>query len=181
MTSTDFAPYTGVTNGTAQADHAVVLDALKKIDVLDITTLKIGGTTVTSSVAQLNSEPVLVFRKNVTAAQVHAGATAIVPAVAGKQFQVINILMRANGGTVSGATTVGVKEDGGAIFLSQAAAGLTVAAGWLGTVTGTPVITGITAGGLTAVANKALLAYDAGGTTATATSLDFIVTGFYTS
>jgi hypothetical protein len=88
--------------------------------------------------------------------------------------------MRANGGTVTGATTVGVKEDGGAIFLSQEDQVLTDGT-WLNLVTGVPVVTGMTSGGMTAVANKALLAYDAGGTTSTATSIDFIVCGYYTT
>ena len=129
-------------------------------------------------VARLTSP--LVIRTNVSAANVHGAATAVVPAVAGMRFQVQNIAMRANGGNVSSAVTLGVKEDGGAVFLSHIAADMTATV-WHNTVTGTPVITGMTSGGMTAVANKALLAYDAGGTTGTATSIDFIVVGYYTT
>lgn len=43
-----------VTAGTAEASKAVVLDASSKIDTLDITTPKIGGTAVTSTAAELN-------------------------------------------------------------------------------------------------------------------------------
>jgi len=157
---------------------------------------KIGGVTVTPTAAQINklttmastaaaidaavSGEILVYRANITAALVHAAATAIVPAVAGQRFQVLSIAMRSNGGAAITATTVGVKEDGGAIFLSQATAGLTAAV-WHNLVTGTPVITGMTAGGMTAVANKALLAYDAGGILAGTVTMDFIVAGYYTT
>lgn len=44
----------GVTAGTAAASKAVVLDASSKIDTIDITALKVGGTSVTSSAAELN-------------------------------------------------------------------------------------------------------------------------------
>jgi hypothetical protein len=153
----------------------------------ELNVLTVAGLTATG--AQLNAlqaEAVArlttpqVIRTNVTAALVHAGATAVVPAVAGKRFQVLSIAMRAVGGAVSGATTVGVKEDGGSVFLSQAAAGLTDGT-WHNTVTGTPVITGMTSGGMTAVANKALLAYDAGGILAGTVTMDFIVAGYYTT
>lgn len=42
------------TPGTAEASKAVVLDASKKISDIDITTLKLGGTTVTATAAQVN-------------------------------------------------------------------------------------------------------------------------------
>ena len=121
----------------------------------------------------------LVYRKNVTAAQVHAAATAVVPAVAGQRFHVLSIMMRSNG-VAGGSTTVGIKEDTGAVFLSHVVADLTDGV-WHDQVTGTPVITGITSGGTTAVANKALLAYDAGGALTGSTSIDYIVCGYYTT
>lgn len=45
----------GIVPGTARAGKAVVLDSSKKIDVLDITSLKIGGTAVTATAAELNT------------------------------------------------------------------------------------------------------------------------------
>ena len=44
----------GVTAGTSAASKAVVLDASSKISAMDITALKIGGTTVSSTAAELN-------------------------------------------------------------------------------------------------------------------------------
>jgi len=44
----------GVTAGTAAASKAVVLSAAGKIDTIDITTLKIGGTTVAATAAKLD-------------------------------------------------------------------------------------------------------------------------------
>jgi len=138
-----------------------------------------------SSAAQLDAAVAgtpLVYRVNHLAAAVTAGTGIAVPAVAGKRFNVLSIMMRANGGNVSGPTTVGVKEDGGAIFLSHVIADLTAAV-WHDLATGTAVKTGITSGGTTAVANKGMLVYCAGGDTtfATATSLDTIVVGYYTT
>jgi len=137
---------------------------------------------ITATAAQIDAAVAgtpLVYRTNVTTAQVNAGVTAVVPAVAGKRFQVLSIAMRSNG-NVGTATTVGVQEDGGAIFLSHVQADLTNGV-WHNLVTGTPVVTGMTSGGMTAVANKALLAYCAGGVLDTATSIDYIVVGYYTT
>ena len=44
-----------VTSGTAAASKALVLDASKKIDEVDITSLKINGTAVTATAAEINS------------------------------------------------------------------------------------------------------------------------------
>lgn len=46
--------YTIATPGTAAANKAVVLDGSKKIDVIDATSLKINGGTVSATAAQLN-------------------------------------------------------------------------------------------------------------------------------
>jgi len=46
--------YDGITPGTVIASKAVITDASNKVNTLDITTPKIGGTTVTSSAAELN-------------------------------------------------------------------------------------------------------------------------------
>jgi len=148
----------GVTAGTAAASKAVVLDANK-----------------------VNDGVVLTLRANHLAAAIIAGTATAVPAVAGKSFCVLDIRMRAIGGAVSGPTTVEVVEETTAeVFLSHVVADLTENT-WVGQVEGTPVITGITAGGMV-VANKKLLVTDTGGTDfATATSLDTIVTGYYTT
>lgn len=46
--------YLNVTAGTSAASKAVVLDASSKISAIDITALKIGGTSVTATAAELN-------------------------------------------------------------------------------------------------------------------------------
>jgi hypothetical protein len=44
----------GIVPGTVRAGKAVVADANKAVDTLDITTPKVGGTTVTATAAELN-------------------------------------------------------------------------------------------------------------------------------
>jgi len=46
--------YSGITPGTVLASKAVITDANNKVNTLDITTPKIGGTAITSSAAELN-------------------------------------------------------------------------------------------------------------------------------
>lgn len=53
-TAAELAYLAGVTAGTAAVNKAVVLTTGKNIDELDITTFKKGGTTVTSTAAELN-------------------------------------------------------------------------------------------------------------------------------
>lgn len=176
------------TAGTAEASKVAVLGANKELDEFHTAALYIGagaGTLVASTAAQLDAAVAgtpLVYRTNVTAAQVNAGVTAVVPAVAGKRFQVMHISMAAAGGNVSGPTTVAVVEEtAGTVFLSHVTADLTDGV-WHNHVTGTAVITGITAGGMTSADNKALLVTKAGGTDfATATGLDVTVVGYYTT
>jgi hypothetical protein len=192
------------TAGTAEASKVAVLGASKNLDELGlpVSGLKIGAagaevavtasaaqinklTTLTSSAAQVDAAVAgtpLVYRTSHLAAAVTAGTGVAVPAVAGQRFHIMSILMRATGGNVSGPATVGVKEDGGAIFLSHVIADLTSGV-WHDLVTGTAVVTGMTSGGTTAVANKGMLVYCAGGdaTYATATGLDIVVCGFYTT
>lgn len=43
------------TDGTVEANKPLVVDANKKLDTLDITTLKIGGTAVTATAAEINA------------------------------------------------------------------------------------------------------------------------------
>ncbi len=47
--------YVAVTPGTSAASKAVVLGATSKIDTIDVTSLKLNGTTVTATAAQLNA------------------------------------------------------------------------------------------------------------------------------
>lgn len=177
-----------VTPGTAAANKFAALGANKNLDEFHTAALYLGagaGTLVSSTAAQIDAAVAgtpLVYRTNVTAAQVNAGVTPVVPAVAGKRFQVMHIAMAANGGNVSGPTTVEViEETAGTVFLSHITADLTDGT-WHNLVTGTPVITGITAGGMTSADNKALLITKSGGTDfATATSLDVVVVGYYTT
>lgn len=45
----------GITPGTARANKAVVLGATKNLDTIDVATLKIGGTAITATAAQINA------------------------------------------------------------------------------------------------------------------------------
>lgn len=54
ISATEFGFIDGVTAGTSAANKAVVLGATSKINTIDITTLKIGGTSVTATAAELN-------------------------------------------------------------------------------------------------------------------------------
>lgn len=53
-TTTELATIAGVTPGTAAASKALVLKADKTIDEIDVTALKLGGTAITASAAELN-------------------------------------------------------------------------------------------------------------------------------
>lgn len=147
-----------ITPGSAAASKAVVLDANK-----------------------VNDGVMLTIRANHLAAAITAGTATAVPAIAGKSFVCKDIVMRANGGNLSGPTTVEVViETTGTVMESHVTADLTDGV-WRGTADGTVVITGITAGGI-CTAGKKLLVTDTGGTAfATATSLDTIVVGYFTT
>ena len=156
--------------------------------LLDTILLKIGGVAVTATPAELNdvadgipAEGYQVIRAHLTAAAITAGTATAVPAVDGKSFVCKDIRMRAVGGNLSGPTTVEVViETTGTVMESHVTADLTDGV-WNGTANGTVVITGITAGGLV-TAGKKLLVTDTGGTGfATATHLDTIVVGYYTT
>lgn len=54
-TAQHIAKIRGVTPGTVAASKVVIVDANKKIDEIDITTLKIGGTAITKTAAELNN------------------------------------------------------------------------------------------------------------------------------
>lgn len=179
------------TAGTAEASKVAVLGANKEIDEVHAVALFIGagaGTQVASTAAQLDAAVAgtpLVYRTTVTAAAINTGtASYVVPAVAGKRFQVMHISMAATlgGGNVAGPATVEViEETAGTVFLSHVTADLTDGV-WHNHITGTPVITGITNGGMTSADNKGLLVTRTGGTAyATSTGLDVIVVGYYTT
>lgn len=181
----------GVTGGTAAASKTAVLGANKELDEVHTAALYIGagaGTAMTATAVELNAlaagVPALgyqVIRANHPAADITAGTATAVPAIAGKSFVCKDIFMRAVGGNVSGPTTVEVViETTGTVMESHVTADLTSGT-WRGTADGTVVITGITAGGLV-TAGKKLLVTDTGGTDfATATSLDTICVGYYTT
>lgn len=147
------------------------------------------GTQMTASAAELNDLadgiPALgyyIYRARHTAAAIMAGTAIALPAAAtGLQFICKDIWMRAVGGNLSGPTTVEVViETTGTVMESHVTADLTAGA-WRGPADGTVVITGITAGGLV-TAGKKLLVTDTGGTAfATATHLDTIVAGYFTT
>lgn len=146
------------------------------------------GTQVTATASELNdladgtpAEGLCVYRATNTVAAVTAGTAVAVPAVTGRSFCVIDARMRAVGGNLSGPTTVEIAEEtSGDVFLSHVTADLTSGV-WHDTATGTAVITNITAGGLV-VAGKKLLVTDTGGSaSATATHIDTIVVGYWTT
>ena len=190
LSATEISYIDGVTAGTVLASKAMVAGANKEVTEVHTAALYLGagaGTLVGSTAAQLDAAVAgtpLVYRTTHTAAQINAGTSAAVPAVAGKRFQVMHISMAAalGGGNVTGPTTVEViEETAGTVFLSHVTADLTDGV-WHNQVTGTPVITGITAGGMTSADNKGLLVTRTGGTAyATSTGLDVIVVGYYTT
>ena len=156
------------------------------LDAVD--SFAIGGVTVDATAAELNAladgtptEGLIVYRVRSAVAAVTAGTATAVPAITGRSFCVIDARMRAVGGNLSGPTTVEiVEETSGDVFLSHVTADLTSGV-WHDTATGTAVITNITAGGLV-VAGKKLLVTDTGGSaSATATSIDTIVVGYWTT
>jgi hypothetical protein len=175
-----------VTPGTTAAGKVVTTAAgTNKVAALDITDLKIGGTSVGSTAAQLDAAVAgtpLIYRTNHLTAAVEAGGAVVVPAVAGKKFKVLDLMMRANGGNAANATTIEITEESaGTVFLSHVVADMTSGT-WVHQVGGTVVITGMTAGGLTGTANKGLhLSATGGAGLDTCTSVDVIVTGYYTT
>ncbi|MFH0914827.1 MAG: hypothetical protein V1912_00060 [bacterium] len=187
LTPAEIAFLDGATAGTPVASKAQIADANQNIGAVKATSLAVGPTgaevVIASTPAQLDAAVAgtpLVYRTNVTVAQINAGATAVVPAVAGQKFQVLQILMRSNGAAADATTVAVTEETAGTVFLSHVIADLTDGA-WNNHVNGTPVITGITAGGTTGVANKALLLTKTGAALTGAASVDVIVVGFYTT
>jgi hypothetical protein len=148
----------------------------------------VGLTATTSELNDLaDGVPALglvVYRARHTAAAITAGtATALPAGAAGVQFIVTDANMRAFGGAASGPTTVEITiETTGTVVLSHVTADLTEGV-WrgCGTGDGTVVKTLITSGGKVTAAKK-LLVTDTGGTGfATATHLDTIIVGYWTT
>lgn len=174
--------------GVAEASKTAVLGANKNLDEFHTAALYLGagaGTLVGSTAAQIDAAVAgtpLVYRTQHLAAAVEAGGAVCVPAVAGKQFQVLNLCMRAYGGNAANATTIEITEEtAGTVFLSHVVADMTSGT-WVGQVGGTVVITGMTNGGMTSAANKALVLSATGGTGLdTCTGVDVIVCGYYTT
>jgi hypothetical protein len=104
----------GVVAGTAAASKAVVLDASSKINAMDITALKLGGTSVTSSAAELNaidglgSTAIKILSHTVTAGEATAETVSIAAGLTVAGF--VCTILRAgkdvtNKAAISGATT----------------------------------------------------------------------------
>lgn len=158
------------------------------LDAVD--SFAIGGVTVSATAAEMNDLadgiPALgmcVYRANHLVAAITAGTATAVPAVTGKSFVMTGAWMRANGGNLSGPTTVEIViETTGTVMLSHVTADLTSGV-WrgCGTGDGTNVITGLTAGGLVTAAKKLLVTDSGGSAAATATSIDTIVVGYWTT
>lgn len=117
-----------------------------------------------------------VFDVTATLVQVNAGTTAIVPAVAGKQFLPLDVWMQAIGGAAATATLVRlVEETSNAVVLSHVIADMTENT-WVGKTGGTVVITALCT---PLVAAKAILIDKTGAGLATCTHVRAVVTGFY--
>jgi hypothetical protein len=173
--------------GTASANKAAILGANKNLDEFHTASLYLGagaGTAVTATAAELNAVTAMVagtaspqvFDVTATRAQVNAGATAIVPAVSGKQFIALDAWMVAIGGDPSASTLIRLKEEtSNGVVLSHPIADFASAA-WVGKSGGTGVTTLLAT---PLVANKAILIDQTGTALATATSIRAVVVGFY--
>jgi len=156
-------------------------------DGLDaVSSLAIGGVTLAASAAALDAvvagEPLLgygVYRARNTAAAITAGTAVALAARTGYQFIVKDAWMRAIGGALAGPTTIEIIiETTGTVMLSHVTADMTQNT-WRGPADGTPVITGITAGGIVTAAKKLLITDTGGSGFATATHLDTMVVGYW--
>jgi hypothetical protein len=168
--------------GVATASEALVLDANKAVDTLVVTSPYFGAATgpaITASTPYVVATTGLV---NITAANVNTGtyaAAPVVPHVTGLKFVPTGVKVRANGGIPSGSTLLELKEEtSGTVIWSIALTTLAVANVWYsGPVDGTASSTLGTAG----TAAKGIYACKTGGSFATATSVDFIVDGYWTT
>ena len=92
LSAAEVAFLDGITAGTSAASKAVVLDSSSKIDVLDITTPKIGGTAITATALEINqicdsTGRIVDVTASATAlaltAALHAGRIVLVPIITG--------------------------------------------------------------------------------------------------
>ena len=74
LDATEIGYLDAITPGTAAASKAVILDSSSKINVLDITSLKLGGTPVTATAGQVN------FLASVTAGTAAASKAVVLDA-----------------------------------------------------------------------------------------------------
>jgi len=128
--------FLNVVAGTATADKAVVLSAASKIDVMDITTLKVNGTTVTSTAAELN------YNAGVTAGTRTINKTIVVDG-SGK-IDALDITTLTLNGTAVTATPAEINK----------------LAGFTGVVADLNAISGIDASGVTAADLQAIDGFD---------------------
>jgi hypothetical protein len=117
-----------------------------------------------------------IWQGTVTAAQITAGVT-VVPPVANYQFIATNLLMRGQGGTCSGPTTIDFQETtSNGVIMSHVSADLTAAA-WNLTSGGTVVTTKL---GVPLVVSEGVKIVDTGGSANTAmTTMDYVIEGYY--
>lgn len=99
----------GVTPGTSAASKAVVLDANSKISALDITALKLGGTSVTATAAELN----ILDTVTATAAELNYVADVTAGTAAASKAVVLDASAQIDALTIVGAATAGSAEIGG--------------------------------------------------------------------
>lgn len=166
----------------------------KSLDIESGASLKIAGTALTITAAEVNAlhsagltaanlaalkagtfAP-LVFDVTATLAEVNAGTKVIVPSVADKQFLPTDVWMQATGGNAGAATLVRlIEETSSGVILSHVIADMTQNT-WVGKTGGTVVTTLL---GSPLVAAKAILIDKTGAALTTCTSVRAIVTGFY--
>lgn len=182
-------------NYTKQGGEETVIGG--SIDIIASGAIKIGGVALTPNAAQINKLATLassaaqidaavdgtsamqVIRTSATVAQVEAGTVSVVPAVAGKQFIVTDMLMRSTG-SAAGATLIQlIEETANTVYMSHVIADMSDGV-WVGKVGGTVVVTGYTAGGRLAAGKKLFIGKTGGALTGT-TKVDVIVTGYYTT
>ena len=142
LDATELTALDGVTAGTAKASKVAVLGAGKDIDTIDVTALKLGGTAVTATAAEINklsgltataadlnkaAGAVGAFVQNVrvlaTVAEVNAGKV-LVATPTGKVARIVDSEVVAVGGNAGAVTTVDIKI-GATVKITYAQANLT--------------------------------------------------------
>jgi len=165
LTNAELDVLDGVTAGTSAASKAVVLGATSKIDTIDMTALKINGTSMTSTATELNTlassgvsnadlvklhaitataanlnNGVNYFDHTVTAAEVKACNHVIVPGITGKQFFPTFAAMVATGAVTTSTHITLAESVSAGVVLSHVAADMGDGV-WAGPTGGTVVTT----------------------------------------